>query len=70
MKLVHDIILAKRPKTAHLKTKPQARLSILILSKAYPSVGILNPSLDHEMLTGNRFLLLKSNKEYVLTFIF
>jgi len=40
---VHDIILAKHPKIAHLKTKPQARLSILILSKAYPSVGILSP---------------------------
>jgi len=70
MKPVHDVILAKRPKTAHLKTKPQARLSILILSKAYLSVGILSPQLDHERLTGSRFLLLKSHKEYVLTFKF
>jgi hypothetical protein len=27
----------------YLKTKPQARLSILILSKTYPSTNILSP---------------------------
>ena len=27
----------------HLKTKPKARMSILILSKTYPSTDILSP---------------------------
>jgi hypothetical protein len=29
-----------------------ARLSILILSKAYPELGILSPQLDHESFNG------------------
>ena len=35
MKPVHDVNLTK-----HLKTKSKARLSILILSKANPTMGI------------------------------
>jgi hypothetical protein len=45
-----------------------ARLSILILSKAYPSVISTSPTLDMKCLLGTGLLLLKSNKEYVLTF--
>jgi hypothetical protein len=45
-----------------------ARLSILILSKTYPSVITTSPSLDMIGFLATRFLLLKSNKEYVLTF--
>jgi hypothetical protein len=40
-----------------------ARLSILILSKSYPSVITTSPFLDHEGLFGYWLLLLKSNKE-------
>ena len=39
MKPVHDVNLTKYAKD-YLKTKSQARLSILILSKAYPTKGI------------------------------
>ena len=39
MKPVHDINLTKHPKN-YLKTKSQARLGILILSKADPNKGI------------------------------
>jgi hypothetical protein len=46
----------------------KARLSILILSKAYPSVVTTSPKLDMKGFLATGFLLLKSNKEYVLTF--
>ena len=39
MKPVHDVSLTKHSKS-YLKTKSQARLSILILSKADPTKGI------------------------------
>ena len=39
MKPVHDVNLTKYPKN-YLKTKSQARLSILILSKTDPTKGI------------------------------
>ena len=39
MKPVHDVNLTKHSKD-YLKTKSKARLSILILSKAYPTKGI------------------------------
>ena len=44
------------PKISHLQSKimPQARLSILILSKAYPSLGILSPLTRHEKLLAER----------------
>jgi hypothetical protein len=45
-----------------------ARLSILILSKTDPSVITTSPTLDMKGFLATRFLLLKSNKEYVLTF--
>jgi hypothetical protein len=45
-----------------------ARLSILIHSKTYPSVITTSPTLDMMGFLATRFLLLKSNKEYVLTF--
>jgi hypothetical protein len=45
-----------------------ARLSVLILSKTYPSVITTSPTLDNERLLATVVLLLKSNKEYVLTF--
>jgi hypothetical protein len=45
-----------------------ARLSILILSNTYPSVLTTSPTLDMKGFLATRFLLLKSNKEYVLTF--
>jgi hypothetical protein len=45
-----------------------ARLSILILSKTYPSVITISPTLDNKRLLATMFLLMKSNKEYVLTF--
>ena len=40
------------PKTSHLQSKfmPQVRLSILILSKAYPSLGINSPLTRHARL--------------------
>jgi hypothetical protein len=44
-----------------------ARLSILILSKIYPSVITTSPTLDMIGFWPLRFLLLKSNKEYVRT---
>jgi hypothetical protein len=45
-----------------------ARLSILILSKTYPSVITTSPTLDMKGFLATGLLLLKSNKEYVLTF--
>jgi hypothetical protein len=45
-----------------------ARMSILILSKTYPSVITTSPTLDMIGFLATGFLLLKSNKEYVLTF--
>jgi hypothetical protein len=44
------------------------RLSILILSKTYPSVTITSPTLDMKGFLATGVLLLKRNKEYVLTF--
>jgi hypothetical protein len=41
---------------------------MLILSKTYPSVLTTSPSLDMKGFLATGFLLLKSNKEYVLTF--
>ena len=35
------------------KVEPQARLSILILSKAYPTMGILSPLSRHAKLFGS-----------------
>jgi hypothetical protein len=43
-------------------------INILILSKTYPSVITTSPTLDNERLLATVVLLLKSNKEYVLTF--
>jgi hypothetical protein len=40
-----------------------ARLSILILSKTYPSVTTTSPTLDMKGFLATEFLLLKSNKE-------
>jgi hypothetical protein len=45
-----------------------ARLSILILSKTYPSVITTSPNLDMKGFWPLSFFLLKSNQEYVLTF--
>jgi hypothetical protein len=45
-----------------------ARLSILILSKTYPSVITTSPNLDMKGFLATELLLLKSNREYVLTF--
>jgi hypothetical protein len=45
-----------------------ARLSILILSQTYPSVISTSPTLDMKGFLATGLLLLKSNKEYVLTF--
>jgi hypothetical protein len=45
-----------------------ARLSILIPSKIYPSVISTSPTLDMKGFLATGLLLLKSNKEYVLTF--
>jgi hypothetical protein len=52
----------------YLKQQIMARLSILILSKTYPSVITTSPTLDVKGFLATGFLLLKSNKEYVLTF--
>jgi hypothetical protein len=58
--------------THHQRNYPEqqiiARLSILILSKTYPSVITPSPTLDMICFLSTGFLLLKSNKEYVLTF--
>jgi hypothetical protein len=43
-------------------------MSILILSETYPSVIATSPTLDMKGFLATRFLLLKSNKEYILTF--
>jgi hypothetical protein len=45
-----------------------ARLSILILSKTYPSVITTSPTLDMKGFWPLGFVLLKSTEEYVLTF--
>jgi hypothetical protein len=52
----------------YLEQQIIARLSILILSKTYPSVITTSPTLDMKGFMATGFLLLKSNKEYVLTF--
>jgi hypothetical protein len=41
---------------------------MLILSKTYPSVITISPTLDMKGFVATGFLLLKSNKEYVLIF--
>jgi hypothetical protein len=41
---------------------------ILILSKTYPSVTTTSPTPDMKGFLASGVLLLKSNKEYVLTF--
>jgi hypothetical protein len=43
-------------------------MSILILSKTYPSVITTSPIIDMKGFLAIGLLLLKSNKEYVLTF--
>jgi hypothetical protein len=50
------------------KQQIAARLSILILSKTYPSVIATSPTLDMKGFFASGVLLGKSNKEYVLTF--
>jgi hypothetical protein len=52
----------------YLEQQIIARLSILILSKTYLSVITTSPSLDMVGFLATGFILLKSNKEYVLTF--
>jgi hypothetical protein len=52
----------------YLEQQIIARLSILILSKTYPSVITTSPTLDMKDFGPLGFFLLKSNKEYVLTF--
>jgi hypothetical protein len=52
----------------YLEQQIIARLSILILSKTYLSVITTSPTLDIIGFLATGFLLLKSNKEYVLTF--
>jgi hypothetical protein len=52
----------------YLEQQIIARLNILILSKTYPSVITTSPTLDMRGFWPLGFLLLKSNKEYVLTF--
>jgi hypothetical protein len=52
----------------YLRQHIMARLSILILSKTYPSVITTSPNLDMKGFLDTGLLLLKSNKEYVLTF--
>jgi hypothetical protein len=52
----------------YLEQQIIARLSILILSKTYPSVITTSLTLDMIGFLATGFLLLKSNKEYVLTF--
>ena len=47
-----------------IKIEPQARLSILILGKAYPTIGIYFQLLDMQGFWLERFVLPKSNKEY------
>ena len=60
MKLVHDVNHILRCTT--WKTKPQARLSILILSKAYPTKGILSPLSRHARLLAWGVWFAKSSK--------
>jgi hypothetical protein len=60
------------PNSAHMPVSSPYQflvltLSILILSKTYPSDNYF-PNSRHERLLATGFLLLKSNKEYVLTF--
>ena len=45
--------------SSYLKTGWQQTLSILILSKAYPTLGILSPLSRHARLFGSGVLLLK-----------
>jgi hypothetical protein len=52
----------------YLEQQIIARLSILILSKTYPSVTTTSPTLDMKGFMATGFLLLKSNKDYVLDF--
>jgi hypothetical protein len=50
------------------KQQIATRLSILILSKTYPSVTTTSPTLDMKGFLASGILLLKRNKEYILTF--
>jgi hypothetical protein len=52
----------------YLEQQITARLSILILSKTYPSVTTTSPTLDMKGFLATKFVSLKSNKEYLLTF--
>jgi hypothetical protein len=52
----------------YLEQQITTRLSTLILSKTYPSVTATSPTLDMKGFWPLGFLLLKSNKEYVLAF--
>jgi hypothetical protein len=52
----------------YLEQQIIARLGILILSKTYSSVITTSPTLDMMGVLATGFLLLKSNKEYVITF--
>jgi hypothetical protein len=52
----------------YLEQQIIARLGILIPSKTYPSVITTSPTLNMIGFLATGFLLLKSNKEYVLTF--
>src|SRR6185503_14724848 len=52
------------PKYLLKQIEPQARLNILILSKAYPTEGILSPLTRHtRLLACVGLFLLKSHKE-------
>jgi hypothetical protein len=71
--VIHPLQLPVRRDPTHhqrhyLEQQIIARLSILILSKTYPSVITTSPTLDMTGFLATGFLLLKSNKQYVLTF--
>jgi hypothetical protein len=59
---------ATHHQSQYLEQQIIERLSILILNKTYPSVIATSPTLDMIGFLATRFLLLKSNKEYILTF--
>jgi hypothetical protein len=63
-----ESIRATHHQRHYLEQQIIARLSIIILIKTYPSVIATSPTLDMISFLATGFLLLKSNKEYVLTF--
>jgi hypothetical protein len=63
-----DALSATHHQKHYLEQHIIARLSILILSKTYSSVITTSPTLDMKGFLATGFLLLKSNKEYVITF--